>query len=137
MCSKSFLDLPILACIVRLSKISFSWLPSSKTPLDGTFDTIWSVWRPPGMRFRTLLGTLFGVLTGGPRQEIWFYLHLPICSGFLCATGAFLHGFGCIFESIWPTHKGLQEPSTLLCTHSQHLFTSAALMRSLHSLCSR
>ena len=55
------------------------------------------------MPFRTLLGTLFGMLTGVLGQEIRFYLHLTPCFGFVCATSASLDVFGGIFGSILTT----------------------------------
>ena len=43
------------------------------------------------------------MLTGVRRQEIRFYLHLALCVGLVCATGAFFDVFGCIFGSILTT----------------------------------
>ena len=86
--------------MVHPSKISFSWLPCSKTPLDGTFEALWSVWRGLGMPFRTLLGTLFGMLTGVHGQEIRFCLPHLLYFGLFCGIGIIFDVFGCIFGSI-------------------------------------
>ena len=51
----------------------------------------------------TLLGTLFGMLTGGRRQKIRFYFHLPHCFWIVCANGTFLDVFERIFGSTLTT----------------------------------
>ena len=52
------------------------------------------------MPFRTLLGTLFGMLTGVHGQEIRFCLPRLLYFGLFCGIGIIFDVFGCIFGSI-------------------------------------